>query len=99
MTSSRNPAHAAIAMSRRFPPDPWQRLVAVGTRAVRVHAVLLHVKAPALDERRVAVVAARVLPLADLAGEVAGIKIFQARLQAELDDAHQVFDRRVAVAV
>src|SRR5262249_42171315 len=74
--------HAAVAVAAGLAPDAGDGLVAVRAQAIGAHAALLHVEAVALHDRRAAVVAARVLPLADLAGEVAGVHVLQADLLA-----------------
>src|SRR5436305_11422319 len=69
--------HPSIPMPTRFPPDSGERLVAVGAEAVFLDAGAEDEEAVSRDDGRAAVVAARVLPLADLAGEVAGVQVLQ----------------------
>src|SRR2546423_1019227 len=53
-------SHSSVPMSGRFPPDARQRIVTVRAGSVGIDAVFLHEKTPAADDRRVAVMTARV---------------------------------------
>src|SRR3954447_21648558 len=88
--------HPSIPVPPGLAPDAGDRLVAVGAEAVLLHAGAEHEEAVAGDDGRAAVVAAGVLPLADLAGEVARVEVPQPGLAAVLDDLHEVLDAGVA---
>src|SRR5687768_10999198 len=93
------PADPAVAVAGGFAPDAGKLLATLRARAVGADAVFGDEEAPPLDDRLVAVVAAGVFPLADAAGEVAGVHVTQPRRLADVDDLHEVVDRRAAVAV
>ena len=56
------------------------------SRAIGADAILRHQKAESPNQRCIAVMAPRVFPFADLAGEVAGVHVFDARRFPVLDD-------------
>jgi len=68
----------------------------LGAVAVGSEAVVFDQVAVALDQSFIALRAARVFPLADHAGKVAGVDVAKAGLATDFDGAEQVFDVRVA---
>src|SRR5271156_1936865 len=65
-------------------PDARQRLVATGATAVAADSVLRDAKTRSANQGRLAMVAPCVLPLAHLAGKIAGIDVLQAGRSAQL---------------
>src|SRR3954465_7053080 len=78
MHRSPHRVYAAVAVAARLAPDARKRVVAIGAEAIFADAVLCDEEAAAFDHRRAAVVAARVLPFAYAAGDVAGVEVFDA---------------------
>src|SRR5256885_16479255 len=67
--------HAPVPVAAGFPPDAGDRLLAVRAQAVGPRAVLGDEESVAANHSRVAVVAARVLPLPHLPGQVAWVHV------------------------
>src|SRR5437764_10793398 len=75
-------------------PDPWNRAAAIGAITILLHSIFRHQKPVALDERGTAVMAAGVLPLADISRQVPRIHVLQSRPLTILDDLHQIVHDR-----
>src|SRR5258706_13733781 len=62
-----NSANPSIPMPTALPPDPRDRLVAIGTEPVTFsHPILLHHKTESADQRGIAMMTSRVFPFAHL---------------------------------
>ena len=77
-------------------PATGNRGCTLGTMTVRCKPIVFDQVAVALDQSLVALRTARVFPLADHAGKIAGIDVAKSGLAADFDGAQQVFRIRVA---
>ena len=77
-------------------PAAGDRGGTVRTVAIGGEAIILDQIAVALDQSFMALRAARVFPLADHAGKIAGVDVAEARLAADFDGLQQIFDSGVA---
>src|SRR2546428_13879470 len=90
ITHSNQRSHAPVPVARRPAPDAGEWLATVRAQPVGAYPAFQQQESVPLDHGRVAVVAAGVLPLADLARQIAGIHVFQPGLLSQVDDPHQV---------
>src|SRR5262245_24189788 len=88
--SSEDASHSSVAMTGGFSPDSGQRFVTIGARSIITHAIFRHEESVSLDHRRAAMVATRVLPLADLSGEISRVHVLQAGPLPVLDNSQQI---------
>src|SRR4051812_22101050 len=96
-TLSQQRAHVPITVAAGLAPDAGDLGLAARTFTVITHPTCLHHEPVPLDHRRVALMTARVLPLANLPRYIAGIHVLQSSALPVLDDLHQVIDGRSSV--
>src|SRR5690348_15346779 len=90
---------SAVPMAGCLTPYARKRLATLRTQAIEADTVLCDKESVSANDGCAAMMAASVLPFTDLAGEVAGIHVFQSRLLPIFDDAHQVFGGGSSIAV
>src|SRR5262249_18539614 len=84
-----------VTVPRQNSPDTRNALPAIGTGAVGRNAVAQYTKTPAFDHRGLAVRAARVFELAELARQVARVDVTQSRGASDFGRPLQSFRRSV----